>query len=90
MKGTVSLESQSGQLISPDGTRINIESLPETVSVHVAESTSGNTTFDHTIGTQKSAKSQLFIAFTDIQELDPAEPGQRSQNIWITGTILHC
>ena len=56
IKGTVSLESQSGQLISPDGTRINIESLPETVSVHVAESTSGNTTFDHTIGTQKSAK----------------------------------
>ena len=71
MKGTVSLESQSGQLISPDGTRINIESLPETVSVCLTESAQGYTTFDHTIGTQKSAKSQFFIAFTDIQEQDP-------------------
>ena len=41
IKGTVSLESQSGQLISPDGTRINVESLPDTVSAHVTESTSG-------------------------------------------------
>ena len=81
IKGTVSLESQSGQLISPDGTRINIESLPETISVHVTESTSGNTTFDHTIGTQKSAKGQLFIAFTDIQELNPA-------GRWILGRII--
>ena len=55
-KGTTSLESQSGQLISPDGTQINIESLPETVSVFITESSPGHTTFDHTIGTQKSAK----------------------------------
>ena len=81
IKGTVSLESQSGQLISPDGTRINVESLPDTVSVHVTESTPGNTTFDHTIGTQRSAKGQLFIAFTDIQGLHPA-------GRWILGRII--
>ena len=81
LKGTVSLESQSGQLISPDGTLINIESLPETVSVCITESAPGHTTFDHTIGTQKSAKSQYFIAFTDIQELDPV-------GRWILGRVI--
>ena len=45
-KGIASLESQSGQLISPDGTHTNIDSLPDTVSVLIPESSPGHTTFD--------------------------------------------
>ena len=80
-KGTTSLESQSGQLISPDGTQINIESLPETVSVFITESAPGRTTFDHTIGTQKLAKGQYFIAFSDLEELVPV-------GRWILGRVI--
>ena len=73
--------TSSVQLFSPDGTGINVVSPPGTVSVHVTESTSGVTTFDHTIGTLKSAKNQLFLAFTNIQELHPA-------GRWILGRII--
>ena len=69
-KGVASLESQSNQLISPDGTQINIDSLPDTVSVLITESSLGHTTFDHAIGTQKSAKGHHFIAFSNLEELE--------------------
>ena len=67
-KGVASLESQSNQLISPDGTQINIDSLPDTVSVLITESTPGHTTFDQAIGTQTSAKGHHFIAFSNLEE----------------------
>ena len=80
-KGVASLESQSDQLVSPDGTRINIDSLPDTVSVLITESSPGHTTFDHAIGTQKSAKGHYFIAFSNLEELDPV-------GRWILGRII--
>ena len=80
-KGVASLESQSDQLISPDGTQINIDSLPDTVSVLITESSPGHTTFDHAIGTQKSAKGHHFIAFSNLEELE-------TSGRWILGRIL--
>ena len=80
-KGVASLESQSNQLISPDGTQINIDSLPDTVSVLITESSPGHTTFDHAIGTQKSAKGQYFIAFSNLEELVPV-------GRWILGRVI--
>ena len=80
-KNLASLESQSNQLIAPDGTQINIDSLPDTVSVLIAESASGHTSFDQTVGTQTTAKDHHFIAFTNLEELE-------TSGRWILGRIL--
>ena len=80
-QGLKSLKSQLTQFIAPDGSKINMEILPNDVAVFTTKNRSGELIFNQEVGTKKSAKGRYFIAFTTLPDLGP--PTSR----WILGSV---